>query len=58
MTVICISCGHNETEVGKIGVDGLCDLCYRAQRDEKDLDLPLRRMALAGLRRGEERRWE
>lgn len=39
MTATCISCGHTEREAGKIGVDGLCDLCYRAQRDEKDREL-------------------
>ena len=34
MIVICWSCGHNEKEAGKIGSDGLCDLCYKAIHDE------------------------
>jgi hypothetical protein len=53
MTATCRSCGHTETEVGKIGSDCICDLCYRAQRDEKGLVSPQ-----ASLRGGEERRWE
>jgi len=33
---VCKSCGHNSEEAGPINtVDGLCDLCYEARRQER-----------------------
>jgi len=34
MTTTCWSCGFLEDEAGRIGADGLCDLCYQAIHGE------------------------
>jgi len=50
----CPSCGYPRD----LAAFEVCDFCRQVRDDEENHDLPLVRMAKAGLRRGAERRWE